>query len=177
MGQVSYRFAFSYSLAVSVWHLFLLFFLTKLNMLLHCWKQSWALFWYTVWSPSSSLSYDCIETWKQFPSVQVPASLCLAVHFEGEVAEMCRDWRLCLFVFVLGPRATSQCPSAQDAGFGGSADHAVSELPGVLHTRYAMHHGRVAHRAGLLRSGWHELSWYLIWWGSRQVSGLSLLCM
>lgn len=77
--------------------------------------------------------------------------------------------------FVLGPRAASQCPSAQDAGFGGSADHAVGELPGVLHARYAVHHGRVTHRAGLLCSGWHELSWYLIWWGSRQVSGLSVL--
>lgn len=62
MGQVSYRFAISYSSPVSVWRLFLFFSLTKLNTLLHCWKQSWALFWYALWSPSSSL----IPAGKQF---------------------------------------------------------------------------------------------------------------
>ncbi|KAM4639081.1 pyruvate dehydrogenase phosphatase regulatory subunit, mitochondrial isoform 2-T7 [Amazona ochrocephala] len=67
-------------------------------------------------------------------------------------------------------RATSGCPSAQDARFGGSADHAARELPRVLHTRYAVYHGRVTHCSGLLRSGWHELSWYLIWWGSRYLA-------
>jgi len=84
---------------------------------------------------------------------------------------------LLVFLFVLAPRTASELPSAQDAQLGGSADHAVGELPGVLHARPAVHHGRVAHRAGILRSGWNELSWDLIWWGSRQVSGFSLLCV
>lgn len=84
---------------------------------------------------------------------------------------------LCLLLFVLGPRTASERPAAQDAGFGDSADHAVGELPGVLHPRYAVHHGGVAHRAGLLRPGWHELGWDLIWWGRRQVSGSSLFCV
>ena len=175
---------------VSISCLFLLFSLTKLNTLLHHWKESWALgldhygYFYdllcdpfkVVWFQQvNGLSCNCIEIWKPFPSVRITACLCCALQFEGEVASRLKALTFCLFLFVLGPRATSECPSAQDAGFGGSADHAAGELPGVLHTRYAVHHGRVAHRAGLLRSGRHELSWYLIWWGSRQVSGSSLL--
>lgn len=146
------------------------------TVLLHCWKQYWALgldqygcfycmlcgpFWVVWLQEVNHFFCDCTKTWMQFPP---------------EAAEMCWHWRLWLTVsfFVLVPRATSGCPPAQDARFGDSADHAVGELPRVLHPRHALHHGRVAHCAGLLRPGWHELSGHLVWWGSRQVSGLSL---
>lgn len=161
---------------VSICCLFLLLSLTKLNgalallkTILGTWSGSvWLLLLYAVWSILSSVipaskpfllwfyqNMDAVSTWSSWNVLRLKA-----VTF-------------CLFV-VLGPRATSGCSSAQDARFGGSADHAVGELPRVLHPRHALHHGRVSHCTGLLRAGWHELGWHLVWWGSRQVSGLSL---
>lgn len=160
--------------------------LALLKTILGCWSGSvWLLLWYAVWSVSSSL----IPAGKRFilrlhwdmeavsisSDNSMPLSCCPVQRWSSWNALRLKAVTFYIFLFVLYPRATSECPSAQDAGFGGSADHAVGELPRVLHTRYAVHHGRVAHCAGLLRSGWHELSWYLIWWGSRQVSGLSML--
>lgn len=187
VGPVSYRFVCSYS---SLGIHSLLLSLTKLNTFplgkvslawISCRLRPSPL----VWISGADFMVCCVKNGDPFWVVwgfcsastlfsQWTCSLLFrhqhALCFDAEVLW---DWKPWLFVFCLHPRAAPEFPSAQDAGFGGPADHAARELPGVLHARHAVYHGRVAHGAWLLRPGWHELGWYLLWWGSRQVSGLS----